>query len=261
MSLDSLSNYSRRPPLERLRLAPGGSHGTRSIIGRHDGRRIVENVRSAPWKMICSLLLEAPDGRTTVGTGWLAGPRTVVTAGHCVNRPDIGGWVRRILVMPARSSSETPARVVATRFQCLKAWAVDRSKDFDVGVVHLPMPLGEQFGWLGFLPPTDGSLRELPVVSAGYPLELRGESMVSHEGRLTAATRHRIFYDVDTMAGQSGSPVMTTGANRHVIGIHNYGEDATPTAFGIEANGATRITPELFQEIRKWIAASNTAYH
>src|SRR5262249_48182109 len=69
-----------------------------SIIGEDERVRILDT-DLMPWCMICNLRIEGPRG-AAVGTGWLIGPRTVLTAGHCVHHQMIGGWAQRIVVTP-----------------------------------------------------------------------------------------------------------------------------------------------------------------
>ena len=53
------------------------------VIGRDDRIRVGATNKN-PWRWICSLRITAKDGSRWIGTGWLAGPRTVITAGHVV---------------------------------------------------------------------------------------------------------------------------------------------------------------------------------
>lgn len=235
--------------------------GTRSIIGADD-RTWVRDTRVDPWRKICCLEIRAFNGQTTIGTGWLAGPSTVITAGHCVNNAAVGGWVREIIVSPGRSqtSNSSHHRVTANRFQCLARWVSRRDKNFDMGVIHLPQPLGDHFGWFGFMAPSDATLNGAKVTSAGYPIDQGGTQMVTHSGRVLAATTNRIFYDIDTEVGQSGAPVFIGSEDPKVVGVHAYGTASTPPELGRPANSAPRITEEIFNQIHSWRALSTDAY-
>ena len=79
-----------------IRLPPHG--GEVLFVG--DGRTRVTNFLQYPWRCICSLLITTATGATRIGTGWLAAPRLVVTAGHCVHLTDEGGWAVRVEVIP-----------------------------------------------------------------------------------------------------------------------------------------------------------------
>jgi V8-like Glu-specific endopeptidase len=80
-----------------------------SVIGDVDDRTRILETKLTPWRQICALDIEGKNGARFIGTGWLAGPRTVVTAGHCVHHPDLGGWAERITVSPARGGGGHPS--------------------------------------------------------------------------------------------------------------------------------------------------------
>jgi glutamyl endopeptidase len=55
----------------------------------------------APWRMICALRMRGQSGAGALGTGWFIGPRTVLTAGHCVYSTSFfDGWASSIEVIP-----------------------------------------------------------------------------------------------------------------------------------------------------------------
>jgi V8-like Glu-specific endopeptidase len=56
------------------------------VLGEDDRTEIGDTTVS-PWKWVCSLIITSRDGHSWIGTGWLVGPHTVITAGHCVYMP------------------------------------------------------------------------------------------------------------------------------------------------------------------------------
>ena len=48
-----------------------------SVLGPDD-RVQVPDPENAPWRMVCALTIVSRNGGTQPGTGWLAGPRTVM---------------------------------------------------------------------------------------------------------------------------------------------------------------------------------------
>jgi V8-like Glu-specific endopeptidase len=247
-------------PLRRRR---AGGIGAVTIIGPDDRTRIIET-EMTPWRMICALKMSAPGG-SFIGTGWFAGPRTIITAGHCVfGRGQMGGWADEIMVVPGEDGSERPfGEIRATRFSASENWVRDQDPDFDYGAIHLDEPLGQQTGWfaVGALP--DQSLINALVNISGYPGDLAmGDEQWFHANRVLRTTGNRIFYDVDTFGGQSGSPVWmyeTADAKAEpiVVGIHAYGVGGTPASFGITANSAPRINQPVLERISEWVAADN----
>jgi glutamyl endopeptidase len=90
----------------------------------------------------------------------------------------------------------------------------------------------------------------------------KGTEQWFHANRVLSVAERRIFYDVQTMGGQSGSPVWlheNEGAPPIVVGLHAYGTGGTPFDLGIIANSAPRIIPEVFEQIEAWVKADNTA--
>jgi glutamyl endopeptidase len=65
-------------------LIPKRETQLREVIIGADNRVRVFATTSYPWRAVCSLKITAKDNSKWIGTGWLVGPRTVITAGHCV---------------------------------------------------------------------------------------------------------------------------------------------------------------------------------
>lgn len=244
----------RSEPLVRRRTVLG----LESVLGPDDRVRIVDT-ELLPWRMICALEMRGPSGAGAIGTGWLVGPRTILTAGHCVHSVRFyGGWAREITVSPGRNGAALPfGTVTSTRFASLDAWVAREEPDFDVGCIHLDEPIGERLGWfsLGALPPNQ--LQGYLVNVSGYPAD-RGEGaeQYHHRNRVLRVSERRLFYDVDTYGGQSGAPVWiheSATAPPLVVGIHAYGASGTPPAYNIEANSAPRILPEVLDVIGAWV--------
>lgn len=98
---------------------------------------------------------------------------------------------------------------------------------------------------------------------SGYPGDRGNDTeQYFHANRVLSVGKRRVFYDVDTMGGQSGSPVWIheeAGSPPLAIGIHAYGTGGTPFDLGITANSAPRIIPEMFDRIVAWVAEDNEA--
>lgn len=241
----------------RPRFASGGSVET--VIGIDQRVRILETDLQ-PWRMICALRMFGSTGGGAIGTGWLVGPKTVVTAGHCVHHMGFfGGWATRIEVSAGRNGDEFPfATVDATRVSSVDRWINQADPDFDLGCIHLDEPLGDQVGWfsIGALPAAD--LESHLVNISGYPGDRgNGEEQYFHANRILHVSDRRVFYDVDTFGGQSGAPVWIHEQEQSpplVVAIHAYGTGGTPFNLGITANSAPRIIPEVFDIIQGWLA-------
>lgn len=239
-------------------LKPRGGITLESVIGLDERTRIVDT-SLAPYRMICALEIQAPWGNF-VGTGWLVGPRTVITAGHCVYEPSqMGGWADTIIVRPGADGDEEPfGALAATRFEATDRWIEKQEQDFDIGVIHLDKPVDKRIGWFSVASLPDKKLKGYMVNVSGYPGDKGGREQWWARNRVRAVTARRIFYDVDTMGGQSGAAVYIVekkGAAPKVVGIHAYGVGATkPSTVKEPVNSAPRIIPEIVELIQSWIA-------
>lgn len=231
------------------------------IIGKIDSRRRITNTKANPWKRICHLRIQAANGLSFVGTGFFIGPRTIVTAGHCVYMHDQGGWAKQITVTPGRDATITPFKsYTATSFRSVKGWVTDKARNYDYGVIILPksaaIPSG--IGAFGFANYSKQSLMKQECLNtAGYP----GKTPVPRDRdqpvpppntmwfdgrRAKNITSRTIIYDIDTTGGQSGSPVWANLRNgkKIAVGIHTTGDT--------RGNSATRITKPVFENLKKW---------
>jgi glutamyl endopeptidase len=238
-------------------IRPKGGITLESVIGLDERTRIVAT-EEAPWRMICVLAIEGPWGNF-VGTGWLVGPRTVITAGHCVYEPSqMGGWAERIVLTPGADGAEEPfGSITSTRFESTNKWLNDQDQDFDMGVIHLDQPIGDQLGWFAVASLPDNELEGYQVNVSGYPGDKGGREQWWARNRIHGLTPRRVYYDVDTMGGQSGGPVFIIeeeGAPPKVVGIHAYGVGGNkPSTITQPVNSAPRIIPEVVDLIQGWI--------
>lgn len=217
------------------------------VIGKDD-RIQITNTTAYPWRTICSLRITAKDGSGWIGTGWLVGPRTVITAGHCVYMHKHGGWARRIEVIPGRNGSTRPyGSCNSSSFRSVKGWTKKKKRSHDYGAIILPSssPYGSQLGYFGFAKLSYFSLLGLKVNLSGYPGDKPSGTQWWHARRIKWVTPRTIVYNIDTAGGQSGSPVWRLkNGKRHVVGIHTNGSTS--------GNSATRITSPVFKNIKKW---------
>ena len=246
-------------PTERRTSGFGGA--LESVIGVDDRERIIET-DIQPWRMICALRIHGANGGVGIGTGWLAGPRTVVTAGHCVHHSALAGWADTIQVSAGQDRSDRPfGTITASRFSSVDRWVSNADPDFDVGCIHLDESLGDTVGWFSTasLPPSQLEAHRINI--SGYPSDRgAGTEQYFHANRILHVSDRRVFYDVDTFGGQSGSPVWIHEEDEApplVVAIHAYGTGGTPFDLGITANSAPRIIPEVYDLIESWIEADS----
>lgn len=248
------SSSRMRPPFMRA--------GTETVIGV-DERVRISDTDKPPWRMIAALSLKPklPLTSSFIGTGWFIGPKTLLTAGHCVfSESDFGGWIESIEVSPGRNGAKLPyGTVTATRFSTTTVWQNRPDPDYDIGCIHLDEPVGDEVGYFKIASLTDQDLEGALLNISGYPGDRGdGEQQFFHANRVLRTSAHRVFYDIDTYGGQSGSPVWhqaSPEAEPVAIGIHAYGVGGTPGAWGVRANSGPRLIPEMVQMIKEWLAA------
>lgn len=233
--------------------------GLETVIGQDDRQR-VPDAGADPWKRICQLDLIGPRG-TFKGTGWLAGPATVITAGHCVHYPAFfGGWADRIVVAAGRTGDSFPfGKVESAHFSTLNVWIDGQAADHDIAAIHLSEPLGNRTGIFPVQQPDDADLVGRMVNVSGYPTDKElARAQYHHANRIMAVTPRRLFYEIDTVTGQSGAPVWaqdTAESPPVCVGIHAYGVPGTPIDLHITANSAPRFDNAVLGILRDWVRA------
>jgi V8-like Glu-specific endopeptidase len=223
-----------------------------SVLGTDD-RIQITNTNFYPWRAHASLRITAADNTMWIGTGWFVGPKLLVTAGHVVYIKNSGvpgrdGWVKRIVVMPGRNGATLPyGSVTSSSFWTVVGWANNADHEYDYGAIVLNQPLGNTTGWFGF-----GNWSNLDNVGgniSGYPGDKPAGTQWYAGRRIDSATSRKVFYDIDTAGGQSGSAVYRFWmGGRYGVAIHAYG--------GTTVNSGTRINSAVFKNIKDWKAAS-----
>lgn len=180
--------------------------------------------------------------------------RTLITAGHCVFIHDRAGrfhdWARAIRVMPGRNGPALPfGAVTSTDFRSVVGWARDGNPRYDYAAIILPTDLGNQTGWFGYGVFPDAELQGRTASVTGYPGDKREDedgTMWRDERVIIGADGQKVFHQIDTMGGQSGSAVhIQDGGQPVAIGIHAYGDNE----FG---NSATRINSPVKANLDSW---------
>ena len=217
------------------------------VIGKDDRKRITAT-KKYPWRAICSLKIKAKDGTNWIGTGFLIGPRTVITAGHVVYMRKHGGWAKSIEVIPGRNGSSKPYGSCKTsHMYSVKGWTKKNKRSHDYGAIILPKncKFGNKVGYFGYANYNFFKLLGLKVNLSGYPGDKPVGTQWWHCRRIKAVLPRVLVYNIDTAGGQSGSPVWKIkNGKRYVVGIHTNGSKL--------GNSATRITKPVFKNLKKW---------
>jgi len=217
----------------------------RNIIGTDD-RQPATDATQPYWRMVCQLVIESTNGHSYTGTGWLAGPYTVVTAGHNLQYDAIGHVAKRVWVIPGREGDVGRFGVFeCTAFDAHASWKQGQRPGFDIGVIWLPQPAGKTLGYFGYASFPDAALANTEVATSGYPEDKPAGTQWLTQSRVVALLPHVLRYGLDTVPGQSGSPVFQVGpAGPVVVAVHVYG---TP-----QVNEGVRIASDIVLTLNNW---------
>lgn len=239
-----------------------------NVIGV-DSRVRVSETSAIPWRCICHIEVEYEAGPAGFGTGFLIGPKSVLTAAHVIVDPAKKKKARRLRVMPGRNGNTAPYGYFVADFRdCIVAeqWlktgsGSDAAAACDYAIITIPEefktneePTAARLGYFGLKCFSDEEVAKkanmLLVNNAGYPYEADKPygTLWYNAGRVRAVEKTYIEYMVDTEGGQSGSPIYffdEQTKKRFVIAIHTTGDFV---------NRGLRITRDVFTTLKKWTA-------
>ena len=229
-----------------------GGVGIYSVIGT-DGRVRETSTTGSVMARSTALLTYEKDGwRKQFCTGWLFGPDTIITAGHCVYNPVTKVWQTsngQLRAWPGRDDAKTPyGSCTVKSVWTTTEWFQNADRNYDVAAMKLNCTVGNTTGWPGIWY-TSASLVGETMYVRGYPADKPYATQWWHAEVATAdTTAMRLFYMTDTYNGQSGSPVYSfvVGNCTCVLGIHATGTTVGPV------NGGTRITKEIADQLMYW---------
>jgi len=225
-------------------LKPLGAVNPESVIGP-DGRTQVTNTSAYPNSAIAQLEVDFPSGSGTC-TGWFIDANRLATAGHCVYDPSMNEWATSITVYPGRNGGTAPFGVfAATNWYTVNGWINSGKTKYDYGLIKLGSDVGNTVGWFGYgWTATDSFLLNRNSNVRGYPGDKSYGTTWTMKGRIKQVQKSRLFYQIDTYGGQSGSPHYgrwNKNCNPCAFGIHTYGVGGKWSM-----NSSTRITQNVF---------------
>jgi len=152
--------------------------------------------------------------------------------------------------MPGRDGDTLPfGAVTSTKFRAVEEWTKNGDPNYDYGAIIIPTELGDTTGGLGFGVYPDGELLATEAHICGYPSDKEAGTMWYDSRQVSSVDTFKVYYDIDTMGGQSGSAVYRTlNGERLAIAVHAYG------AGGGSTNSGTRITRPVYDNLVAWKA-------
>jgi V8-like Glu-specific endopeptidase len=219
-----------------------------------DDRIKINDTASYPWRTQTKLYVTFPNGNTYGCSGTLISAKYVITAGHCIHDPRDGGWATQIEVIPGLNGTYKPyGSVFATYIRSYTNWTNNRDKNYDFALVTLDRKIGDITGWLGYN--YYSSINGVTSNLAGYPGDKGSIYLYYHFGPILSSTSQRLFYQIDTNKGQSGSGIYRIMNNneRYVFGVHTDGNEGSCKP----NNCGTRIDSRKLSDLNAWIATGN----
>ncbi len=245
--LNEYAKLQQLPPIESF------FFGVPETVCLPDERQQVQDTTKTPYSINCQLVITMAGGQQAIGTGWLLGPRLVVTAGHCVHEGAGGAFFESVEVIPGMNGPVRPfGSQIAMKAQLRASdeWKTGGSMALDYGAIILSAPFQSQSGAtpgnlsVQILP--DASLNARNVFLSGYPGDKNFGSQWEDSDPIHGVESQRLRYMLDTFGGQSGSAVVPVGES-FAVGIHNYG--GCP-------NRCTRITTDVKENLDGWLVES-----
>ncbi|PFE09468.1 trypsin-like serine peptidase [Bacillus cereus] len=212
------------------------SINTFAEVWGNDTRTRVTGTTAEPNRAIVQLdgVLNKENNNEYICTGAMVGPKTLVTAAHCV----INGTLT-MTVSPGKNETKNPYGTAKIRQVHISPnYVTGRSSNDDWAVINIDKELGNKTGWFNYntgLPPGD-------IAVTGYPIDKGGSQMWTGKGRIQRTSGNTVYHDVDTNGGQSGAPIHQ---NNVIYAIHG---GATRS---ITLNHGARINQDVIDAINQ----------
>lgn len=179
-------------------------------------------------------------------SGIMIHPEYILTGGHCVKSLFDSSYVISCTVVPAYNLGSLPfGTTTTTDWYAFSQWTMNGNLDYDIAIMHLADPIGNETGWMDLAYTPDDSFFTADTnvfFSFGYPgYDAYGNPAFEEGERMYYMTGHMDYFSaVNTVChynigyqGQSGSGFFhqdSTG-RRNVYGVLSHGSGIATPAF------------------------------
>lgn len=225
----------KRPEPPEPELKIDGRDDLLHIIGEDDRKPISNAAEVFPACCLCKIQTTLVDGTSSSGTGWLVGPRLIITAAHVVHSP--GRQTESVSIWFARNGNVSDGQVV--RLSAKDAVKLPDGLEsatpdsYDYAAIVLPPEHSRSLSrYFSFQLLSNDEVSNACLTLMGYPT-VPPKNYKSAEGypftqvpkKADLCNDKEIRYRFCTSEGQSGSPVWVNTAEHPytVVGIHVEG--------------------------------------
>ncbi|MEZ4522616.1 MAG: trypsin-like serine protease [Thermomicrobiales bacterium] len=214
------------------------------VVVGDDSRIQVTDTTIFPYSAIAQLAgfdESLPEDIIATCTAAFVGPDVLLTAAHCLwSDTEFGGWIDDLLIAPGSNGDQTPFGVISPESMWIPDAYMTNSEPgspYDYALIVLSNSDTEaQTGSfeIGIL--TTGELQDqnLNPTTAGYPGDKPfGTQWIASESGFTSVDDNGLIHDIDSIQGQSGSPVWRA-SDMAVIGIESAESDVENLAVRLD---------------------------
>lgn len=213
----------------------------RAVIGS-DNRVVITDTSVYPFSCIAYMKVHMRCGCSSTSTGFMVGPKTLLTASHCLVCTDHHQSADRIDFYFGYKNdnyyflkySEPTQYWYGTDFP---NGYTREAEQWDYGLVQMNWNVGDQTGWFGIASLSDEDLSEYGYNLAGY----RNGVLKADYGWVSNLTEYNFDHNADTESGYSGCPLFDI--EYYATGIN------IASAYDNSHNIARRINKELYDFI------------
>lgn len=193
----------------------------KAIFGSDD-RITVSNPGKWPWSAICLMEVTAKCGHSWVGTGFMVGEDSMLSAAHCLVCPEDREWAKKITFYFGYKSKKNYLYKYTGKWNATVGTTFPNYRyemNGDYACIHVDKKVGKKTGWFGMRTNTTSNLGSTTYYAAGY----RDGKLRHDRGSLGLYGSNFYMHHIDHVPGNSGGPIFDK--EHYAVGIiiaHDY---------------------------------------